>query len=78
MDVSPWPGHATGSALPALKLPCIRHHFLQTHAGDLRTGASQVDIGYVPNQEAYARGNGQAVSARSEAGSGEKLVESAL
>lgn len=35
-------------------------------------------IGYVPNQEAYPQGNYEVVSARGEAGSGEKLVEVAL
>lgn len=32
-------------------------------------------IGYVPNREAYPQGNYEVVSARGEAGSGEKLVE---
>lgn len=35
-------------------------------------------IGYVPNREAYPQGNYEIVSARGEAGSGEKLVEVAL
>ena len=33
---------------------------------------------YVPNREAYPEGNYEIVSARGEAGSGEKLVEAAM
>ena len=48
--------------------------FKHTFIAELSNGS----IGYVPNQEAYPQGNYEIVSARGEAGSGEKLVEVAL
>ncbi len=48
--------------------------FKHTLIAELSNGS----IGYVPNQEAYPQGNYEIVSARGEAGSGEKLVEVAL
>lgn len=48
--------------------------FKHTFIAELSNGS----IGYIPNQEAYPQGNYEIVSARGEAGSGEKLVEVAL
>lgn len=48
--------------------------FKHTLIAELSNGS----IGYVPDQEAYPQGNYEIVSARGEAGSGEKLVEAAL
>lgn len=48
--------------------------FKHTFIAELANGS----IGYVPNQEAWPQGNYEIVSARCEAGSGEKLVEVAL
>ena len=48
--------------------------FKHTFIAELSNGS----IGYVPNQEAYPQGNYEIVSARCEAGSGEKLIEVAL
>lgn len=48
--------------------------FKHTFIAELANGS----IGYVPNREAYPQGNYEVVSARGEAGSGEKLVETAL
>lgn len=48
--------------------------FKHTLIAELSNGS----IGYIPNQEAYPQGNYEIVSARGEAGSGEKLVEVAL
>ena len=48
--------------------------FKHTLIAELSNGS----VGYVPNREAYPQGNYEIVSARSEAGSGEKIVEVAL
>jgi neutral/alkaline ceramidase-like enzyme len=48
--------------------------FKHTFIVELANGS----IGYVPNREAYPQGNYEVVSARGEAGTGEKLVETAL
>jgi len=48
--------------------------FKHTFIAELANGS----MGYVPNREAYPQGNYEVVSARGEAGSGEKLVEVAL
>jgi hypothetical protein len=48
--------------------------FKHTLIAELANGS----IGYVPNREAYPQGNYEIVSARGEAGSGEKLIETAL
>jgi neutral ceramidase len=48
--------------------------FKHTLIAELANGS----MGYVPNREAYPQGNYEVVSARGEAGSGEKLVEVAL
>lgn len=48
--------------------------FKHTLIAELANGS----VGYVPNKEAYPQGNYEVVSARCEAGSGEKLVEVAL
>jgi neutral ceramidase len=48
--------------------------FKHTLIAELANGS----MGYVPNREAYPQGNYEIVSARGEAGSGEKLVEVAL
>lgn len=48
--------------------------FKHTFIAELANGS----MGYVPNREAYPQGNYEVVSARGEAGSGEKLVEAAL
>lgn len=48
--------------------------FKHTFIAELANGS----IGYVPNREAYPQGNYEVVSARGEAGSGEKLVETAI
>ena len=48
--------------------------FKHTLIAELSNGS----IGYVPNKEAWPQGNYEVVSARCEAGSGEKLVEVAL
>jgi neutral ceramidase len=48
--------------------------FKHTLIAELANGS----VGYVPNREAYPQGNYEIVSARCEAGSGEKLVEVAL
>ncbi len=48
--------------------------FKHTLIAELANGS----VGYVPNREAYPQGNYEIVSARGEAGSGEKLVEVAL
>ncbi|GEP42643.1 neutral/alkaline non-lysosomal ceramidase N-terminal domain-containing protein [Brevifollis gellanilyticus] len=48
--------------------------FKHTFIAELANGS----IGYVPNREAYPQGNYEVVSARGEAGSGEKLVEVAI
>lgn len=48
--------------------------FKHTFIAELANGS----MGYVPNREAYPQGNYEVVSARGEAGSGEKLVETAL
>lgn len=48
--------------------------FKHTFIAELANGS----VGYIPNREAYPQGNYEIVSARGEAGSGEKLVETAL
>ena len=48
--------------------------FRHTFIAELANGS----IGYVPNREAYPQGNYEVVSARGEAGTGERLVEEAL
>jgi hypothetical protein len=48
--------------------------FKHTHIAELANGS----MGYVPNRAAYPQGHYEIVSARAEAGSGEKLVETAL
>lgn len=48
--------------------------FKHTFIAELANGS----MGYVPNREAYPQGNYEVVSARGEAGSGERLVEVAL
>lgn len=48
--------------------------FKHTFIAELANGS----IGYVPNREAYPQGNYEVVSARGEAGTGERLVEVAL
>jgi len=48
--------------------------FQHTLIAELANGS----IGYIPNQEAWPQGNYEVVSARCEAGSGEKLMETAL
>ena len=48
--------------------------FKHTFIAELANGS----IGYIPNREAYPQGNYEVVSSRCEAGSGEKLVETAL
>ncbi len=48
--------------------------FKHTFIAELANGS----IGYVPNRDAYPQGNYEVVSARGEAGTGEKLVETAL
>lgn len=48
--------------------------FKHTFIAELSNGS----IGYIPNQEAYPQGNYEIVSARGEASSGEKLIETAL
>jgi len=48
--------------------------FRYTFIAELANGS----IGYIPNLEAYPQGNYEIVSARGEAGSGERLVEAAL
>lgn len=48
--------------------------FKHTFIVELANGS----MGYVPNREAYPQGNYEVVSARGEAGSGERLVEVAL
>ena len=48
--------------------------FKHTIIAELANGS----VGYVPNREAYPQGNYEIVSARGEAGSGEKLIEVAL
>ena len=48
--------------------------FRYTLIAELANGS----IGYIPNREAYPQGNYEVVSARGEAGSGEKLVDAAL
>lgn len=48
--------------------------FKHTLIAELANGS----IGYVPNREAYPQGNYEIVSARGAAGSGEKLIETAL
>lgn len=48
--------------------------FKHTFIAELSNGS----IGYIPNREAYPQGNYEIVSARGEAGSGEKLIETAL
>jgi neutral ceramidase len=48
--------------------------FKHTLIAELANGS----VGYVPNREAYPQGNYEIVSARGEAGSGERLVEVAL
>jgi len=48
--------------------------FKHTIIAELANGS----MGYVPNREAYPQGNYEVVSARGEAGSGERLVETAL
>jgi len=48
--------------------------FKTTLIAELANGS----IGYIPNRDAYPQGNYEVVSARNEAGSGEKLVEVAL
>jgi hypothetical protein len=48
--------------------------FKHTFIAELANGS----IGYVPNRDAYPQGNYEVVSARCEAGSGEKLIETAL
>jgi len=48
--------------------------FRYTFIAELANGS----IGYIPNLEAYPQGNYEIVSARSEAGSGERLVDAAL
>lgn len=51
-----------------------RSPFKQTFIAELANGS----IGYIPTQTAYRQGNYEVVSARGEAGSGEKLIETAL
>lgn len=51
-----------------------RSPFRHTFIAELANGS----IGYIPNQAAYAQGNYEPISARCAAGSGERLVESAL
>lgn len=48
--------------------------FKQTMVAELANGS----IGYIPNRAAYPQGNYEVISARCAAGSGEKLVDSAL
>ena len=48
--------------------------FKQTMIAELANGS----VGYIPNRVAYAQGNYEVVSARCAAGSGEKLVDSAV
>lgn len=48
--------------------------FKHTFIAELSNGS----IGYIPNKEAYPQGNYEIVSARAEAGCGEKLIETAL
>jgi hypothetical protein len=48
--------------------------FRYTFIAELANGS----IGYIPNRGAYPQGNYEVVSARGEAGSGEKLVDAAL
>jgi hypothetical protein len=48
--------------------------FRHTFIAELANGS----MGYVPDREAYPQGNYEVVSARGEAGSGERLVEVAL
>ncbi len=48
--------------------------FKQTHIAELANGA----IGYIPNRSAYSEGNYEVVSARCAAGSGERLVQTAI
>lgn len=48
--------------------------FQHTFIAELANGS----IGYIPNKEAWPQGNYEVVSARCEAGSGEKLIETAL
>lgn len=48
--------------------------FKHTFIAELSNGS----IGYIPNREAYPQGNYEIVSARGEASSGEKLIETAL
>ncbi len=48
--------------------------FRQTVVAELANGS----VGYIPNRVAYAQGNYEVVSARCAAGSGEKLVDSAV
>lgn len=48
--------------------------FKHTLIAELANGS----VGYVPNREAYPQGNYEIVSARNEAGSGERLIEVAL
>jgi hypothetical protein len=48
--------------------------FLLAAMAELANGS----FGYVPHREAYPQGNYEVVSARGEAGSGERLVEAAL
>jgi hypothetical protein len=48
--------------------------YKHTFIAELANGS----IGYIPNREAYPQGNYEVVSARCEAGSGERLVETAL
>jgi len=51
-----------------------RSPFRYTMIAELANGA----IGYIPDRRSYAEGNYEPASARCAAGSGEKLVESAL
>lgn len=48
--------------------------FANTHLAELANGS----IGYIPDRPAYPQGNYEVVSARCAAGSGERLVESAV
>jgi hypothetical protein len=48
--------------------------FRYTFIAELANGS----LGYIPNREAYPQGNYEVVSARGDAGSGEKLVHAAL
>lgn len=48
--------------------------FKRTFIAELANGS----IGYIPNREAYPQGNYEVVSARGEAGTGERLVEETL